>query len=283
MLESHPHARLAYASLPVIVLLLSASQSPAALVGDWRLNEPAGSGTVSDSAAPASDGTLSGSPLPMLGAPSVPQGVYGALNVTTPSNFGTALQLDQANNTTLQQVSLGAPAELNLTGNFTWMGWVLPQTLGAGTQRVFGTGRGGQNGWNFGFFNNNVRFTANGVVDQTWTQVSATNGQWMHLAVTVAGDDATPRVVTGYVNGEQVFNGTLGGTGNIRPSLSTDYRIGAAGADGLERFTGTIDEVKLYNEVLTLDQIRTAAIPVPEPGAVPLALGLLGLLRRRCR
>jgi hypothetical protein len=262
----------------VILLALSASYGRAALVGDWHLNEPAGSGTVSDSAAPASDGTLAGSPLPMLGAASVPPGQYGALNVTMPANFGTALQLDQANNS-LQNVNLSNPAELNLTGNFTWMGWVLPQTLGAGTQRVFGTGRGGGDGWNFGFFGTTVRFTANGVVDQNWPGVFGNNGQWMHLAVAVAEDGATQRAVTGYVNGEQVFQGTLP---NIRPSTSLEYRIGAAGSGGaFEGLTGTIDEVKLYNEVLTLDQIRAAAIPVPEPAALPLAVALAGLLRRR--
>ena len=278
--KSFLHAGLAHSSLLVVVLVLSASPSRAAIVGDWRLNEPAGSGTVSDSAAPASDGTLSGSPLPMLGAGSVPPGQYGALNVTMPADFGTALQLDQANNS-LQNVNLTNPPELNLTGNFTWMGWVQPQTLGTGTQRVFGTGRGGGDGWNFGFFGTTVRFTANGVVDQNWPGVFGNNGQWMHLAVTVAEDGATPRAVTGYVNGEQVFQGALP---NIRPSTSLEYRIAAAGSGGaFEGLTGTIDEVKLYNEVLTLDQIRTAAIPIPEPAALPFAVALVGLLRRRRR
>src|SRR5688572_24414485 len=157
-----------YPSVLLIVLVLSIP-SRAAIVGDWRLNEPAGSGTVSDSAAPASDGTLSGSPLPMLGAAAVPPGQYGALNVIRPADFGTALQLDQANNS-LQNVNLSNPSELNLTGNFTWMGWVMPATLAANTvtQRVFGTGRGGGDGWNFGFFGETVRFTANGVVDQNF-------------------------------------------------------------------------------------------------------------------
>ena len=280
--ESLP-ARVGRSAAVVIVLVLSASYSRAAIVGDWRLNEPAGSGTVSDSAAPASDGTLVGSPLPMLGAASVPLGQYGALNVTRPADFGTALELDQANSS-LQAVSLSNPPDLNLTGNFTWMGWVRPTTLGANTvtQRVFGTGRGGADGWNFGFRGQTVRFTANGIVDQDFAGVFGTNDQWMHLALTVAEDGATPRVLTGYVNGEQVYQAPLGASGIIRPSTSAEYRIAAAGSGGaFEGFNGTIDEVKLYNEVLTLDQIRTAAIPIPEPAALPLAAALLGLLRRR--
>jgi hypothetical protein len=283
MAKSLRPARLACASVLVIVLALASSSGRAAIVGDWHLNESAGSGTVSDSAAPPSDGTLSGSPPPMLGAASVPLGQYGALNVTMPANFGTALQLDQANNS-LQNVNLSNPPELNLTGNFTWMGWVNPATLAANTvtQRVFGTGRGGADGWNFGFRGETVRFTANGIVDQDFPGVTGTNGQWMHLALTVAEDGATPRLLTGYVNGNQVYQQTLGASGIIRPSTSVEYRIGAAGSGGaFEGFNGLMDEVKLYNEVLTVDQIRAAAIPVPEPTALPLAAALVGLLRRR--
>ena len=271
--------------LEAILVSLSVPPAGAAIVGDWRFNEPPGSGTLNDSAPPPSNGTMSGSPPPTLGAASVPPGQYGALNVLSSADFGSAIQFDQANSSA-QAVSLGAPSELNLTGNFTWMGWVRPSTLAANTvtQRVFGTGRGGADGWNFGFRGQTVRFTANGVVDQDFSGVTGTNDQWMHLALTVAEDGATPRVLTGYVNGEQVYQATLGGAGNIRPSTSAEYRIGAAGSGGaFEGFNGTMDEVKLYNEVLTVDQIRTAAIPVPEPAAFPLAAALVGLLRRRRR
>jgi hypothetical protein len=198
------------------------------------------------------------------------------------------MALDQVANTANAAVNLSNPAELNLTGNFTWMGWVMPTTLAAGgtvTQRVFGTGRGGADGWNYGFRGDTVRFTANGIVDQDFPGVTGTNGQWMHLALTVSQDGATPRVLTGYVNGNQVYQQTLGASGIIRPSTSVDYRIAAAGSGGaFEGFNGSIDEVKLYNEVLTVEQIRAAAIPVPEPAALLPLTGVLALsLRRRTR
>jgi len=78
------------------------------------------------------------------------------------------------------------------------------------------------------------------------------------------------------------FNGT-GGFG-AAPNLT----IGAARPDsanaGYRSYDGLLDELAIYDSVLTPAQIRARVSSIPEPGsALLLSLGGLMLMRRRVR
>ncbi|MEZ5305364.1 MAG: LamG domain-containing protein [Verrucomicrobiales bacterium] len=150
----------------------------------------------------------------------------------------------------------------------------------------------GENGWKVGYNGNQLRFTANGVIDVTapaanFTVVADT---WYHMAASVEGTAGT-RTVRFYVNGDEVYNTTFA---NIATSTSPNMMIGnngqedpgtPGGASFNENFDGNIDEIRLYDTVLTRNEIIAAAAPVPEPAGVALivAASAAVALRRRSK
>jgi MYXO-CTERM domain-containing protein len=185
---------------------------------------------------------------------------------------------------------------IDQTAQLTVMGWLRPATpelTTSHTCRMIGTGSsaGGDFGWGLGLrFTNTggvlvpfARFTAYGIIDK---DVAIPSGivydQWIHLAATYDNG-----VTSLYLNGE--FLGT-------HPDLrlfgndSTNNRLvigGRLGGSNNEQTNGLIDGLRVYDTVLTADEIRAAAIEsvsVPEPSAALLGLigaSLLGSWRRR--
>jgi len=83
--------------------------------------------------------------------------------------------------------------------------------------------------------------------------------EWLHVALTW---DSGNYVV--YVNGEEVSSGTYTGMSTIHPVAN----IGNDGSSGpYEGFAGLLDEVRLYDNALSADQIRAAM----KAAAFPLA------------
>lgn len=100
------------------------------------------------------------------------------------------------------------------------------------------------------------------------------SGSWVHLAVTVGSSGA----VTHYFNGAAAGTGTLANWGEVNNEL---LYIGSR-KDLFTGFDGLLDDVAIFNEVLTPTQINTVrsgdftAFGVPEPAAATL-LGLAAL------
>ena len=115
------------------------------------------------------------------------------------------------------------------------------------------------------------------------------DGRFHHIAASLDGPDGTMRL---YVDGVQesflAYTGTP--TGNTRP-----VHIGAAFGGDLtftnyvREFPGEIDEVAIYNRVLSVDEIadlKDNPFPVPEPVSLTLlstGLGMIGLAGWRRR
>ncbi|RYD22279.1 MAG: LamG domain-containing protein [Verrucomicrobiaceae bacterium] len=102
------------------------------------------------------------------------------------------------------------------------------------------------------------------------------NGQWQHIAYTV---DAAADITQLYVNG--VLVGSTA-TAVTLPSIFNNFEVGRLGRSApTDAFAGSIDELRIYDTVLSGQDI--AALAVPEPSFSMLLLGSAGLLLRRQR
>lgn len=73
---------------------------------------------------------------------------------------------------------------------------------------------------------------------------------WSHLTITVKG-----KTIIFYINGVKINSLTI--TGNVMPAdASTFFAIGCDYPGGDEYYIGKCNDVRMYNEVLTLKQIR---------------------------
>lgn len=244
----------------VAALLAAVIGAPAVsqgvLVRHYELDEttnPSGGTTAVDSTGnsngtygPAGDG-------PLVGQPSA----HPAL--------GTSASFDANNDEVVLDSSLGT-----LTSNFTLAAWVRRESTD-GIQRILS----GPGGWGWGFAGDQYRFTTYGILDyDTSGAATPALGEWAHVAVTFdASSDANF-----YLNGTLVQ--TVAGGSPANPTGAT-YAIGHSGG-GSERFLGGIDDVRVYNEVLSSEAIAQLAVPEPSAFAL-LAVGAASVLGRRKR
>jgi len=198
-------------------------------VAIWHFDEGAGI-TMLDSSGNNNVGTLINGP------------------VWTSGKLGNALQFDGVND----YVDVGNGESLKLQ-DFTIEMWLKP-TGGINEEALFG---------NVGFLNygialysgwldySNFIFTNGyGTGYETWAAINLSNdsGQWVHLAITRVN-----KVATVYKNGTATSTHTF--TNNTDWSSSGNFYIGQAGSSSRYNFGGSIDEVRIYNRALSLNEI----------------------------
>ena len=83
---------------------------------------------------------------------------------------------------------------------------------------------------------------------RVWGPEEAETGQWYHYAYTSDTEEDEMKL---YVDGELVQEGQAGGI----PNDLTDHRIGDEYTD-LRPFPGILDEVRIYNRILTEEEIE---------------------------
>lgn len=232
-------------------LMTAASQ--ASLVGYWDMNES--SGDIADASGNSLTGTTSGSGL-LYGQSSVTAGTYGSINVSNAhaALLGTAIDFDGSTGS----FGLGQPTELDAligtgTASYTMMAWVETDNLPSSTTwRIFSTGP--SSGVGFGVANvDRLIHTTFGVVDSLSTgTVPSLNTGWHHVAVTYNGSD-----ITFYGDGNVIGTATAS---VVDEPASNNFRIGSSAGE-TEHFNGLIDEFKIFNTVMTQEQIIAAAVP----------------------
>jgi len=241
--------------LAVAVAVGAPGALQAALVGHWDFED----GTADDLSGMGHHGTLAGT---------------AAIVADGDPDRGMVYSGDGNDS----KIDLGNPPGLNVVGEFSAAAWVKPnvlpqaqanagilqrghQTGGGLPQREFvlrtGVNTATTSSYQFGTWAPNMHSTFEAPLEDV--------GQWVHLAGTmtdVGGGLFTYRL---YRNGAEVA--VLEGGPGMLPDYSVGWAIGArGGVAGQEReWNGFIDDMRMYDHALSVDEILQIMMPGPPP------------------
>ncbi|MEA3225736.1 MAG: LamG-like jellyroll fold domain-containing protein, partial [Planctomycetota bacterium] len=189
------------------------------LVGWWKFDEGQGSMAL-DWSGQNSHGVLSGNP----------QWVVG--------QDGGALKLDGNN-----WIDCGTPDVLQVAQEITIACWINPTALSGDRGFVALDGS-----YAFKASGDHLRFTTPGVLDHDAANAILSTGTWQHVAVTFQPDQTVAFYINGFEIERMVASAVNSGAG--------PFRIG--NNQWNQTFTGMIDDVRVYNKVLTAEEITQA-------------------------
>lgn len=173
---------------------------------------------------------------------------YGA-TINQPGQVGTAYSFDGVDD----YVDFGSPTDFDLTTG-TVEFWVKFNSI-SGIQAIFNKDTSGWNDGDFGVWINRQHCPANKICAYSQdaevyaaADLVAQTGVWYYVAVTF-----TPTQMIMYIDGEAQSK-TAGNNDGMKYA-DAPVRLGAWGVGGYY-FNGVIDEVAVYNRVLTPDEIE---------------------------
>ncbi len=194
---------------------------------------------ANDSSGNGNDGILEGDPNYVEG----------------PAGYGMALDLDGDD-----WVNIGTPPDLVITEAITITCWVNP--AGIGSEQGF---VGLDAGYAFKAHGEGLRFTTPGILDHSSTNITLEAGIWQHVAASFQPGQSEGLVF--YYNGAETERIT---SSAMNPGTGP-FRIG--NNQWNETLTGLIDEVAIYNRVLSAGEVRYLAgfREIVDPGTDGLA------------
>jgi hypothetical protein len=227
-------------SVIALVLGLAAGAAWADMIAHYPFDEGSGT-TVEDVTGNGNNGTFS-----------------GAVE-WVPGVMGSAIRLDSAGERVVLN-ELDPTAANNAMTLAAWIKWEGEDHASITHQGIFGKRQGwdprtyvkwfweAQPDGDLAFRNGDAAVTASGVLD-------AYSNEWAHVALT--WDDGA---VVQYINAEQVNTGTM----TFRDTAdATVVTVGCVSATNNETFVGSIDDARIYDTVLSLDELIRAMEGTP--------------------
>ncbi len=147
-------------------------------------------------------------------------------------------------------VDCGNRATLQIVGPISIACWVKPAALGGDQGVVALNGSYAFKVSDFDSSDDHLRFTTPGVLDHDAYNAILNNGEWQHVAVTFEPNQAAGAVF--YINGDEADRLDA----SAMNEGSGPFLIGNNQWD--EYYTGLIDDVRVYNKVLTAEEVAEA-------------------------
>lgn len=239
--------RLVFAALLVTSMTVQAQTGP---VGWWKFDEGTGT-TAVDSSGGGHNGTLTGSPTWSTGR-------IGSYAITF--------------NGTTQSVAVSGSGTLaNLySSGMTVVAWINPVNGGGGAGGRIVDKDNNDQGWFFSMDGaTTVKFTSDQFSGTSPSRSSATPAivanTWQHVAATwdgsMNGSGTNGAGIHIYINGVESTDGTVanGGGGAAYDDSTTPLTIGNRPTDNARGFNGSVDDVRVYNRVLSAAEIQALA------------------------
>jgi hypothetical protein len=198
------------------------------------------------------DGSGNGLNGTLVGTPTYVQG---------PDGYGMAMEF----NGTDQCVDLGNEDAFNPAGSLSISLWANIGAWSSSWTHAMVSNRGeGSQGWQVRrYSNNSLCFTTRGVgSDDTPSNTVPPLNEWVHIACVYDNLNNTKRI---YINGmEDVMVTTNPGTiGATTHNTYIGARANAVNSSQEARFTGMLDEIRLYNRALTAGEVEFLSDPAP--------------------
>jgi chitodextrinase len=235
------------AIIPSSQLYPGATPVNTGLVALWKLDESGEAMIAADSSGNGFNGTLGHYP-----APGWKTGkINGALNFNGVSNI----------------VTVGSPSVLTNLARYTIAAWIKPRSFGeASLGRIVNKRNSGTAGWTLfltsqgsAFFRQTFSTTSG-----AWSTSNnaVTLGGWQHVALTYDNSSAANRPVF-YLNGTRVTTtAKTAPAGSVTSDAASPLTIGNTAT--LDRtFDGGIDDVRIYNRILSAAEVGALVVPMP--------------------
>jgi len=161
----------------------------------------------------------------------------------TTGKLGQAISLDGSND------GVRVTPTGSLTGNFTVAVWAKPN---ASTGKIIGTrSPNGQSfdmgiGSGYGGVHSDIGDGTNWINTGADATLSVTNNTWYHIVEVVTNTGYTI-----YVNGTQAGSGSWASNTPLLYDANHVIAIGNSDENGVENFTGLLDDVRIYNRALS--------------------------------
>lgn len=193
---------------------------------------------------------------------------YGAnttgMNCTVAGKFGAGCQFDGVDD----YIDAASPTSLdNLTANaMTVSAWINCNFAGGNCQAVMGKDDGGTNGWFVKIAGNVLSMTipTSGTTAFSTYTVNSLSTAWHHVVFVY--NNQTDRTIKIYVDGKEVTYATqTPATGNVNADASLNLNLGWRGWVGNEYFTGSLDDIRIYNRAFSPAEISQLYDWSPRP------------------
>lgn len=212
-------------------------------VGWWKFDECTGT-TAYDSSGNANNGTITiGGTGTYTSAGTCGSGTSThAWNAGTVGKLNASLGFDGTND----YIDLGSSSLFKFTTSpFSLSAWIYMDT----NNKSIISSDNASTGFGLLVSSDKLRFVGRGTSSVTLdSNTSLTTGQWYHVAMVYTGANGNRYL---YING--ILDASDSFTGSITSATSNLF-IGQR-ADGIQRFGGRIDDVRIYNYALSLTQI----------------------------